>query len=95
MSQCCSIVLSLPEQGTHSIPSRLALKVDEVQLQHMTCDGMIGQLKTKSETLAELVREEERVVQPLVEEMEAWLGHVQSLIATEPVRQFHGLDEQV
>ena len=91
-----SLSLSLsPEQGTSSIQSRLALKVDELQLQHMTCDGMIGQLKTKSEALAESVREEEKALQPLVEEMEAWLGRVQSLLVTEPVRQFHGVDEQV
>ena len=61
----------------------------------MTCDGMIGQLKSKSEALAESVREEEKALQPLVEEMEAWLGRAQSLLVTEPVRQFHGGDEQV
>ena len=47
------------EQGTSSIQSRLALKVDEVQLQHITCDGMIGQLKTKLEALAESMRKKD------------------------------------
>ena len=84
-----------PEQGVSSIQSRLALKVDEFQLQHMTCDGVIGQLKTKSEVLAEAVREKEKMMQPLVEEMEAWLGRVQSLVVMEPVRQYHEVMEQV